>query len=686
MFELSIACKYLLPRWRQLSVSIIALISVLVIALVVWLVLIFLSVTDGIESNWITKLVSLNGAVQVSPTQKYYESFYYRIDSVSSESDYAYKTLKEKLQAERSNPYDPDYDAEIPEFWPIAKVNDQGEFIDPVKLLNQTVNEMQGFPGLRISDFELAMTQMRLRLLRDHDNSPIFTPSQTDLNSRGVTSIISSFDPSNHLLSQSFYPPSAEGLSNLLFLLSISAEHIKEDSPSINQTLAPDLMQARISHFFTHATIHQLKVPPQGWRVPLEILPENGSCTVTLFEGQYIILGNVAGGTPEILRIENKKRFLKKGIETDLPIIVPENTLLDVTLKDTTITSIQAIPFHLKTKVSGLSLEGDIRYGNLTIGSATATTHFKGAPEHPPLWVYSIETEDGETYSVLPSDPTVGDGVLLAQGFKEKGAYIGDRGFLAYSAVTPSAIQEQRLPIYIAGFYNSGVMPIGNKLVIVNDDITSLVRSSLGQHRMQAETGYHIWLDDVKQVDALKERLQEAFHLLGIEQYWEIETYKDYDFSKNLVQQFQSDKNLLTLIAIIIILVACSNIISMLIILVNDKKKEIGILVSMGATPWSIASIFGFCGVVMGLFGSILGIVAAYFTLKNLQFLVDLVSSIQGFEVFNAAFYGDTLPTTMSVNALSIVLFSTVLLSLIAGMIPAYKATRLRPAEILRSE
>ena len=88
MFELSVACKYLIPRWRQLSVSIISIISVLVIALVVWLILVFFSVTDGLEKRWVDKLTSLTAPARITPTAAYYDSYYYRSDSISAASDY----------------------------------------------------------------------------------------------------------------------------------------------------------------------------------------------------------------------------------------------------------------------------------------------------------------------------------------------------------------------------------------------------------------------------------------------------------------------------------------------------------------------------------------------------------------------------------------------------------------------
>src|ERR1700704_6021378 len=100
MFELSVALKYLIPRRRQLSVSIISLISVLVIALVVWLIVVFFSVTNGLEKNWIQKLTALTAPLRITPTEAYYNSYYYQIDSISDASQYNPKTIREKKESE----------------------------------------------------------------------------------------------------------------------------------------------------------------------------------------------------------------------------------------------------------------------------------------------------------------------------------------------------------------------------------------------------------------------------------------------------------------------------------------------------------------------------------------------------------------------------------------------------------
>jgi lipoprotein-releasing system permease protein len=262
---------------------------------------------------------------------------------------------------------------------------------------------------------------------------------------------------------------------------------------------------------------------------------------------------------------------------------------------------------------------------------------------------------------------------------------VGDRGTLSYVAATSSLIQEQKIPVYVAGFYDPGIIPIGGKFVLANREVTSLIRSSHQQEdRSSVTNGINVRFDNLNQADLVKSELQKKLNENGIDRYWTIQTYRDYEFTKEIMQELRSQKNLFMLIALVIIIVACSNIISMLIILVNDKKLEIGILRSMGASSTSIALIFGISGAFIGISGSLLGIGSALITLKNLNLLTDLLSRLQGHEMFSSSLYGEVLPSELSWEALSYVLLATVLLSLLAGIIPAIKACLVRPSEILK--
>lgn len=531
MFELSVACKYLIPRWRQLSVSIISMVSMLVIALVVWLIVVFFSVKDGLENSWIDKLIALTAPIRITPTEKYYNSFYYQIDSISSQADFTHKTIGEKLLAEHTNPYDPNSDEEPPAYWAKANLNQHGDLKDLVKDAYQIVATLPELHQPAITDYEITAANLKLRMLRPYGEIDQTHPKGTQTQQFiEQAAYIGSFDPHTAAIAKTLLPLSTEDLQNLQRMQSSSFD-IKPSSP-----------------------IKFAKVAEDG---------------------------------------------------------------------------------------SGI---------------------------------------------ILPSDNLNGEGILVPRSYREAGTLVGDQGYISYLSPTPSAIQEQRIPVYIAGFYDPGIMPIGGKFILASHQLTGLIRASHNQDDTLQSNGFNVRFKNLADAHKIKVALVKAFKQQDIDAYWNIETYQEYDFTKDLIQQLHSEKNLFSLISMVIIIVACSNIISMLIILVNDKKVEIGILRSMGAASGSIAVIFGLCGMVMGACGSIIGIILAIITLKNLTFLVDMISRFQGYDLFNPVFYGNTLPNQISMEVLGYVVLATAFISLLAGIVPAVKASLLRPSAILRSE
>jgi lipoprotein-releasing system permease protein len=227
---------------------------------------------------------------------------------------------------------------------------------------------------------------------------------------------------------------------------------------------------------------------------------------------------------------------------------------------------------------------------------------------------------------------------------------------------------------------------MGGKFVLADRNLTNQIRVSQSSPEALIGNGINVRFHDWEKAPLIKQQLEKKFQEAGIDPYWKIETFREFEFTRDILQQLNSEKRLFTMLATIIIVVACSNIISMLIILVNDKKVEIGILRSMGASSYSIALIFGFCGIVMGIAGSFIGTLAAFLTLRNLHAIVNFISRIQGYDMLNPVFYGDTLPTSISLEAFLFVLVSTVLISLVSGLVPAIKACLMRPSAILKAE
>lgn len=671
MFELSVARKYLTPRWRQLSVSIISLISILVIALVVWLIVVFFSVTHGLEKSWINKLIALTAPVRVVPTPAYYHSYYYQVDSISGSSNYGYKSIGEKLNASQTDPYDPETDEELPKTWAKPDFGPDHLIKDPVKLAFAAIDQ---FPGLKAKDFEMGNANLQLQLYR-----------RTDLGEETVAELkqgifVGTFPAANPNLTKTLLPLSVADWNNLLF--NSSENHLRS--------------------FFEAVNVTQLRPIEQTWNLPKELYPsENVFQAISLSRNKRLmqILIPLKASDIKVLAQELARNGLEVKIETlqfrngqpyfeqkpvaqMVPLTLTGKLEFPARLHPQSLENAKdpaQVMFHVEIEVQNHLLNGYTPLLGLQIGAA------KIAPEasvKSPTWFY----KNREGQFTLPNDADLGEGVLLPRSYREAGVRVGDQGYLSYVAPSSSSLQEQRSSVFVAGFYDPGIIPLGGKFVLANPSLVTSIRSISGQDESNNSNGINVYFGDLEQAPLVKKKLEKAFAEAGITPYWKIETYREFDFTKDLIQQLRSEKNLFSLLAALIIIVACSNIISMLIILVNDKKTEIGILRSMGATSGSIALIFGTCGIVMGVLGSAIGILAAIVTLNNLQSLIDVISRIQGYELFNSHFYGEALPNELSFGTLGSVIIATAAISLIAGLVPAIKASLLRPSAILRAE
>jgi lipoprotein-releasing system permease protein len=689
MFELSVAFKYLIPRRRQLSVSIIALVSVLVISLVVWLVCTFLSVTQGIERRWIETLTALNAPITITPTQAYYDSYYYQVDGFSGESDFALKTIGEKRQALTSDLYDPEFDPALPANFPQPDLDPSGNLRDPVQ---GVFSALERIDGVQAKEFETALASLRLRLIREETASPLGPRAyvQSFLNQ---VSYLGSFDGSNPYLAKTLKEPTSQDLSHLLQMMALSGQNSQQEAPEQDRYLFEEEFQERLQAFFGQVSVSHLVTQPYGWVIPPQAYPESGQLTAYGIE-QSGRLGQIrlytGSHTPEPGEIPGQLSFDALGFTftSDQGKELPAAPLCNLVLEGETLIPAQLDPASLKgareaadlrfqvaLSLQGAAFAGSVPYTHLKIGQAEVQE------QGQPLWLHKEENR-----FVLPRDEEAGYGILLSHTYRDHDVRIGDRGYLGYYASSPSSMQEQRIPVYVAGFYDPGLTPAGGKLVLVDPEVTSDVRAAISQADQQMGNGIHVWFDDVYRADEVKAQILDSLEDAGIAPYWQVETFREYEFARPLMEQFQSDRVLFSAIALIIILVACSNIISMLILLVNDKRREIGILRAMGATSRSITLIFATCGTFLGILGSTVGIASAIFTLRHLDLVIAFLSALQGHEAFHSVFYGGELPNSLSMGVLAFVVGATVIISVAAGVIPALKAARIRPAAILRSE
>ena len=249
-------------------------------------------------------------------------------------------------------------------------------------------------------------------------------------------------------------------------------------------------------------------------------------------------------------------------------------------------------------------------------------------------------------------------------------------------------VSEQTKNVLTAGFYDPGVISTGARFILTSKEVVSAITSkeeSLVIDPLIAN-GFQVWFDDTMKAGEVAAYLKEDFARRGIDSYFAITPFYEYDFAKDLIGQFQSDRDLFIIIGVIILIVAVCNIITLLLLLVHDKKTEIGIFLSLGASRLKISTIFALAGIFLGLISTLIGSSLAYLTIKNINSLVSLLNMLEGRDAFNAAFYGSSLPNEFSMMAFTFILIAAPLLSLGAGLIPAIKACKLRPSQILRSE
>ncbi len=694
MFEFSLIKKYLYPRYKQLSVSIISMLSILVVTVVVWLVLVFLSVINGMEKNWTEKLIALSAPMQIMPTDQYYQSDYYQQDSISHQANYSYKTIEEKMYESPS--YDPFTDEEPESMWMPTNGKDLvKEAFDAISTLNN-----HSPYAVSANDFQVSVANARFRLLRSVNNCNLGLAANSQ---SFLTQIayLASFDPHNTRLQKTLLPMSDQDLTNVLSLLSSSAQNIQQDQPECDSTLSGPIFRKRIDDFFKHADISHLKTGFEGYPFHRSFLASKGKIKAILRGNNTLIVPKNASDLNELKDPSLGQKIVTIYLETDqvalgkkmLPLDqfrleLPPNTSLQATLLKSSLKHAQTpsqLKFLIQQDIQNTPFSKEVFFNHLEIGQVEAKTKLTSVDNAPPFWAYQID--DGKNPRlILPTDYEVGEGVLLPKAYRESGVLCGDRGYLSYQCQTTSSIQEMRIPVFVAGFYDPGLIPNSGKVILAPKKIIATINAGISIKDSQIGNGINVWFDSIKHADTVKEFLVQEFKKRGIESFWNIKTYKEYEYAKDFIEQLASDKTLFSLIAILIIMVACTNVISMLILLVNDKKKEIGILQAMGASKKSIALIFGGCGLTIGLLSGFIGTTAAYFTLKNIKPLMNLLNKLQGHEMFNPAFFGESLPSTLNGDAFLFVIITTSILSLLSGLIPAVKAMRMNPAQILKSE
>ena len=141
------------------------------------------------------------------------------------------------------------------------------------------------------------------------------------------------------------------------------------------------------------------------------------------------------------------------------------------------------------------------------------------------------------------------------------------------------------------------------------------------------------------------------------------------------------------IILTLIIAVAAFNIVSTLVMVVTDKRADIAILRTLGASPGSIMMIFVIQGAIIGIFGTLLGVAGGVALALNVETIVPAIESLFNVQFLAAdVYYISKVPSELHWNDVGIMAAVALVLSLLATLYPAWRAARTSPVEALRYE
>jgi lipoprotein-releasing system permease protein len=155
----------------------------------------------------------------------------------------------------------------------------------------------------------------------------------------------------------------------------------------------------------------------------------------------------------------------------------------------------------------------------------------------------------------------------------------------------------------------------------------------------------------------------------------------------SFIDALNVERNVMFLILTLIILVAAFNIISSLIMLVNDKNKNIACLRTMGISSESVMRIFLICGSMIGVTGTFFGFIIGVLFSANINTIKKWLEAATDTTLFNPTIYFlSNLPSRIFVSDVVLIVGMALILSFLATIYPAYKASKSNPADIVRYE
>jgi lipoprotein-releasing system permease protein len=312
----------------------------------------------------------------------------------------------------------------------------------------------------------------------------------------------------------------------------------------------------------------------------------------------------------------------------------------------------------------------------ISFGRQVSGAMIRGAlpAQEPAVSDVGLKMVEGRLEDLVPGE----FGVILGRELAwVLGARPGDKITVVtpQANVTPAGVLPRLRRFTVVGIFEVGMYEYDRGVAMVHlDDAARLFLLD------DAVSGVRLKLSDMFLAPRVTRELAEELPPANLVSNWTRQ-------HANFFRAIQTEKTAMFIILLLIVAVAAFNIVSTLVMVVTDKQADIAILRTLGATPASIMGIFIVQGTVIGVIGTLLGTAGGIALALNVETIVPAIERMLQIQFLSAEiYYISELPSDLQWDDVVKVSGVAFLLSLVATLYPAWRASRTSPAEALRYE
>ena len=232
----------------------------------------------------------------------------------------------------------------------------------------------------------------------------------------------------------------------------------------------------------------------------------------------------------------------------------------------------------------------------------------------------------------------------------------------------------------IVGIFDAGIYEFDSSLALIDYQDAQKIFFKNQQTKFSA---MQIQLTDSNETLNVETNIKTILMDLNINSFISNWTNKN----KNFFSAIQMEKRVMAIILTLIIAVAAFNLVASLAMSVQDRKKDIAILMTIGFSKFQIIRIFIFQGFIIGFIGSLLGLALGVLIASNINIIVPFIESLFNIQFLSKDInYINELPSIIIPMDILFVILISIALSLIATIYPSQMAAKLNPGEILKNE